>query len=285
MNHTNKKIIVSTICESSWIERSGLNKMLNSLKHFHPDWSVKVYNENDLSTIYKNNIPGHNLWSIMALTMIDAKRKTNADIVVHIDADSIILGKLDQILEDGYDIFAVRNDADDIGNRDESFNRPYFIKNLKNEFYLNCGFIATSSDLFLENWKAYNDYLVEKYRDIRNAKIECPIVEQGSYNLIIYGTKLFNTKLLDPIGSKEFWGPSANFKTGNGHCPEHLKKDYGGNNWESWYEIFEKDGQCYLNNKIVKILHQAGGGNNKLDFDMFNSNFIPYLSKLTKHNK
>ena len=104
----NKKIIISTICESSWIEKSGLNKMLNSLKYFHPDWEVKIYDEHKLNDIYKNNIPGHNLWSIMALTMIDAKREANADIVVHIDADSIILGKLDQILEDGYDIFAVR---------------------------------------------------------------------------------------------------------------------------------------------------------------------------------
>lgn len=276
-----KKVVISTICESSWIKKSGLNKMLNSLKYFHPNWEVKVYDEHKLNDIYKNNIPGHNLWSIMALTMIDAKKESNADIVVHIDADSIILGKLDQILEDGYDIFAVRNDGDHIGNRDESFNRPYFIKNLKNEFYLNCGFIATSSDLFLKNWRSYNDYLVEKYGDIRNAKTECPIVEQGSYNLIIYSNNQFKVKLLDPVGSREFWGPSANFKTGNKHCPEHLKINYGGNNWESWYEIFEKDGISYLGNKEVKIIHQAGGGESKLRFDMFNPTFVKYLNQIT----
>lgn len=278
----NKKIIVSTICETSWIEKSGLNKMLNSLKYFHPGWEVKVYNENDLDNIYKNNIFGHNKWSIMALTMIDAKQKTNADIVVHIDADSIILGKLDQILEDGYDVFAVRNDGDHIGNRDESINRPYLIRNLKNEFYLNCGFIATSSDLFLQEWKLYNDYIVKKYGDIRNAKVECPIVEQGSYNLIIHGTQLFRTKLLDPVGSKEFWGASANFKTGNGYCPEHLRINYGANNWESWYEIYEKDGISYLGNKQVKIIHQAGGGEDKLKFDMFNPTYKKYLNKITE---
>ena len=49
---------------------------------------------------------------------------------------------------------------------------------------------------------------------------------------------------------------------------------------ESWYDIYQKDGKSYLNDKEIKIIHQAGGGSHKLNFDMFNPDFVRYLNQI-----
>ncbi len=281
-----KKVSVITHCESHLQESFGLQKMLRTLKYYNPTFDVHVYDEIDLNRIYKER-PGINLWSAMSITMMEIKKKTKCDIIVHIDCDSIILAPLTEILADGIDVFGVRNDFDGIGDRNESQNRPYLIKDIPNEKYLNCGFIATPSDEFLEEWTQCNNYLINKYGDIRNATPECPIVEQGSYNLVIWYQNKYKVRILDRLGGNVFYGCSANFKTDNNYIAPSVRKQFPNEDkycWSSWRDIEynENDGKFYLCGKQVKVLHKANGGSGgKLEFDLFNDKTAQKLKEIT----
>lgn len=282
-----KRIIISTICESSWVEKSGLKKMLASCKHFNPDLKILVYDEHELKRLYKNYPPGIDIFGIMAETMIESKKLTGADITVHIDADSLVLCDLKELLSGDYDLWAVRNDPTEhfAPNRDESMNRPYTIRNIPNRLYLNCGFIATSNDDFLNDWANYNRYLINKYGSMHNTNGECPIVEQGSYNLIAYYNNKYKIKLLDPENGDCYCGASANFNNGNNHKPLETIEDYGANHWDSWYSIAESADNSFLNGKRVNILHNCAGGTRKLNFNLFNPEYRKYLTKITGYDR
>ena len=278
----NKNIIAITNCELYLSKRFGLDKCLNSFSYFHPD--IPIYNWGDKETEeIKRKWVGFGLTSFMPIIMSEVKKKYNADLVIKLDADSIVLGRLSEIIDcdDGTEIFGVRNDGDHIGNRDESMNRPEPIKNLPNHLYVNCGLIATTSDLFLDEWFNINKYLIDTYKDIR----VIPMAEQGTYNCLFHSGK-YKTKILDPLGGDLFYGSSANIDAHPENIPLSVQKEYGNfTNWGSYQDIEYKDNKFWLYNKQVKALHFAGGGtwknSNKMDFDLFNPKIIPELRRIT----
>lgn len=275
----NLKIVVVSHCETKYIDNFGGFKLRNSLSYFHPEIPFIHCNENDLKKIYQDNL-GVNLWATMPYTMLLAWEKyPDSNIVCHLDWDSLVLGKLNSLIEEDYDVAGVTSDGPHVGNRDERRNRPILIENLPNELYLNCGLVSVTNRNFLHDWIQVNNNVIKEYGDIRTV----PLGEQGTFNALVYATNKYKLKQLDPWDGKFYYGASANRPTKGIYCPEHIKKEYNVNNWESWYDIQNIDGKFYLDNKEIKILHASGGGNpascKKLSFDLFNP---VLLSKLTE---
>lgn len=277
------KIIFVTNCDSWLWKKFGRNKLVNSFKYFHPDLDIVTYNENDTNRIMLENV-GFDRISYMPIIMKEVKKIYNADIVCHLDSDSIVLGKLDEILENDYEIVGCRNDGDH-ATGDESQNRPHPIKNLPRELYMSCGCIATSSDEFLDDWYNLNKEIIKKYGSLHPY---IPMGEQGSYNILFHSGK-YKTKILDPKGGNLFYGASANIDKLGKTSPEHIIKEWGFDNWQSWKEIYYENNKFLLYGKECKLIHMAGGGKAKtavkLSFDMFNPNIIDKLKEITQCNE
>jgi|ERR1017187_197988 hypothetical protein len=284
------KILAVTNCQECCKKNFGFYKLINSWKYFHPNIEIVNWDDKETERI-KRDYKNFDLLSFMPIVMLEAKQRYNADLVIKIDSDSIILDKLTEIIDcnDSTQIFSVRNDGDHIGNKDEKRNRPPTIRDIPNEKYLNCGLIATNSEQFLKEWYKYNKNLIEKYGNIENAREVCPMVEQGSYNIIAASGK-YKVKILDELGNSLLYGASANCPSaGNHSCPQSIIDEYGGqcNPWASWKDIEYKNGKFMLYGKIVKILHSSGGGSincKKLSWDRFNEKLIPILKKITNEN-
>lgn len=262
----------------------GGNKLINSWSYFHPDIPILWYNENVTNEIIKQNAR-FCLCSFMPLIMKRAFKESGADLVIKLDADSIVLGRLSEIIDcnDGTEIFGVRNDGDHIGNADERQNRPQELWSLPNEKYINCGCVATSSEGFLNEWLELNKLIINKYGGIK----EFWMCEQNTMNVSFHSGK-YKTKILDPKGGDLFYGSSANSPSPKNHkCAQSVIDTYGGvfSNWASWKDIEYIDGKFILYGKTVKICHQAGGGNPKtaikVSFDMFNPEILPKLKEIT----
>lgn len=266
----------------------GGRKLYNSIKYFYPNAIVDWYDSKETNRI-QTTYPWSNRLSFMPCIMKDCMERNRVDRVIKIDADSLVLSSLDESFDYYFDICGVRNDGDHIGNKDESINRPFLIKNIENHKYLSCGFISTNNKDFLNEWIDYNYYLTQKYGKIENARTECPMVEQGSYNILFHSGK-YKTKILDPLGGNLFYGASANMPSPNKHdIPEHIIKEWGVSNWQSWKDIKYINDKFWLYEKQCKLLHFAGGGSPKtaikLSFDMFDPSIVPILQKITKCDK
>lgn len=282
------KFVFLTHCDSWLMDSFGGNKLIASFKYFHPDLEIVHLNEKYIEKILNNN-PGFCRYSMMPLTMLAIKRQYKADYVCHLDADSLVLGRLDEILKGDYEIAGVRNNNDDF-LENQRMIRPYPIRNIPNHFYLNCGCIATNSDEFLFEWIDLNAHIIYKHGiNFMTA------VEQDTYNVVAYSNYVkFNLKILDSMGSDLFYGCSANMHAKNNPIPDSVKKtwDTGDNwklnNWGSWKDIQYKDGKFYLYNKIVKLVHQSGGGQPgkaiKLDWDLFNDETSQILKNILQIN-
>lgn len=273
------KTLFFTNCDSWLQEQMGTNKLVNSFKYFHPELDLLVLDENYTNQIVKDN-PGFDLWTFAPLIIKKLKKDYSADLVVRIDSDSLILDRLDEVLTADFDCASVRNDGDHIGDRDERRNRPENIHNLPNHLYVNGGFVAVTNDDFLDDWIALNQEIVNKFGGVK----EFWMVDQNMMNIVFHSGK-YKCKILDKIEDKTYYGAAANIPNGEEECPDHITKSYGFNNWASWKQIQYKNNKFYLNDKQIKVLHQAGGGKDKLKFDMFNNETKKYIQLITKFNE
>ena len=204
--------------------------------------------------------------SWLTINPIIAKRIYNDyDLVIHFDADSLIVSKLDELLLGDYDVAGVRNN-NDYGTAGTSSPCLIYTKNGIRENpeisifkYLNAGLIASTKKEFWDEW----DYLNRSFNANNYFQYE-----QDIYNKIVYGNK-YNFKLLDPVYKQEHWG---------------LSSAYGiKNHWETWKDIKIKDNELYLNNKHIRVLHQAGGSGvlPKMQLDkLFNKETQEWLKEI-----
>ncbi len=281
------KIIAVTNCEEWVKERFGYYKLVNSWKYFHPDIPIYNWGDEETERIKKEN-SGFDYTSFMPIVMLEAKKKYNADLIIKLDSDSVVLDRLSEVIDcnDETEVFGVRNDGDHIGDSDERQNRPRELWNLPNEKYVNCGCLATTSEEFLKEWLELNKIIIKKYGGIK----EFWMCEQNTMNVVFYSGK-YKTKILDEKGNNLFYGAAANFNSNNNYVALSIIKEYGGNfkNWSSWKDVEYKNDKFWLQGKQIKILHAAGGGkwenSSKLDWDRFNPEIIPVLKKITnEHN-
>lgn len=277
------KIVALVMCDDHlyW----GGKKTINSLKFFHPEIDIALYDSKEINRIKaKYKIPD-SLW-FSAPCIIDDYLKSHEkpDILIKIGADCLVLDQLNEIYELDFDVASARNDPDEIGDRDERHNRPDIIRDIPNHEWVNADFVVIKNLKFAEDWfdltMKYKNGEIQALKDFGK-------VYQGddmsSLN-VVFRTYGYKSLILDPLGSNLIYGSSANNRSSNLYCAPSVQQCYNGifYNWSSWYDVKYNGKKCMLNDRIVKVLHQGGGtSKSKMNLDLFNSEFREYVKKVT----
>lgn len=226
------KIAFATHCSDDWFYDGGCHKLLATAAHFCPDIPFYLFSTkelNELNAKYSNKLH----WDI--LNPVVSKEIANlAEWVIHIDADSLILGDLPSLIRNvREDVVCVRNNNDyDKASREQ--DPPITINNCHPEDYMNAGLIGSKNSDFWDHWIERNFSEAYKY----------PYKEQDILNLILENSR-FDYKCLDPKTDKVHCGISSLYGT----------ETY----WDISKEIKLVNGKFMLNNKQIMVYHQAGG--------------------------
>jgi hypothetical protein len=249
-------IAFCTHVSEDWYIPVGCQKLERSAKHFHPDIPFFTFKDDVIKAEFDKD--SHTHW-LNIHPIIASKLTEMYDLIVHFDADSVIVGSLDEILVGDYEVAGVRNNNDlgkagadppitlgDIGVGDVGVFR-----------YINAGLVAATNKQFWLDWS-----------DLTRAQ-SFPYGEQGALNVLFYSGK-YKTKLLDPLESNVHYGTS--------NCDGNRPACH----YDSWKEIRVLDNELYLKHKKVKVLHQAGAGLPRFTPDLFNHETLVYLEQITK---
>ena len=235
-----KPICFCTNISDSHYYSLGADKLIKSAHYFHPDIPFIVLGTEEVNKL--GGLDGFTMAKVMH-QLID-----EYEWVVRFDADSMIVGELTELLAaikiGEYDVIGVRNN-NDYGMA--GVHEPISQKGVDTYEYLNAGLVATNSASFIAGWMDCNVMFGHM----------CPFGEQSTLNSL---AQKFKTCILDRKESPVFYGVAGLY--GNGHELE--------THWDSWKEIIVAHGELYLDGKIVKVIHHAGGDNNyKLGFHLF----------------
>ena len=249
------KVAFCTHVSDNWYYSVGAHKLVTSIKYFHPEIDFYCFGDTQLNALFAihPNINWNTVHPFITHQLIDLY-----DMVVHFDADSMVVGKLDELLDPinlNYDIIGVRNNNDfNQAGKDNPITNP----GLDTQKYLNAGLVAITSKAFVEKWMHSN---VEFGNNM-------PFQEQTVLNMLASDWK---TKILDSIDATVYYG---------------ISNLYGKQtHWDSWKDIQLVENELILNNKKVKILHHGGGhGATKLDFNLFSNEVKQQLNKIYESN-
>lgn len=241
-----KKIAATTWCTDDYIDIIGLDSVLNSFHHFHPDIDFFVFDTKQTQAaiekdpwLMRGSRYGPWMMSPSCMPYIE-----DYDMVIHIDADSTIVGPLTELFETDEDIVGVRNNNSmNMAGAHRGITIPIEGGPLiPVQKFLNAGLIASNNKNFWHDWHDMN----------REVEVTTGMSDEQDTLNIIFHSKKYTTKILDSIGSGVSYGVSNQWGTGDNH-------------WESWKHLYIKDGKLMINDPVtedpivVKILHQAGG--------------------------
>ena len=168
-----EKVVFFTFVSDDFYTPVGTPKMINSFKRFHPDIPLVVFRQDVVDAIFKSKgLNFFNAKPTMAKLLAD-----DYSLVVNIDADSVVLGRLNEILADDYEVGSVWN-YNDYENRS--------VENVTEEQFINAGLIASRKKEFWDIWEEAN----------RNAyKYVC--AENDILCLIWYNNTAYKKKIFD----------------------------------------------------------------------------------------
>jgi len=168
----------------------GTPLLINSFKKFHPDIPLVVFRQDIVDKIIdpKKKFMGGAVNWLNAKPMFAKLLTDKYELVVNIDADSVILGRLDEVLTQDFEICAVvnKNDYESVS-----------VENVTEEMFLQAGFIGSRRPEFWDMWMQVS------LRD--NWKYRC--AENDTMNLVIYNQLIpagWKLKVLDQ--KKDYWG-------------------------------------------------------------------------------
>lgn len=249
------KVAFCTHVSDNWYYSVGAHKLVKSAQYFHPEIDFYCFGDKQLNELFSihPNVNWNTVHPFVSYQLID-----QYDMVVHFDADSMIVGKLNELLDKSnleFDIIGVRNNNDfDKAGKDN----PITNLDLDIQKYLNAGLVAVTNKQFVEQWMMNNI-------EFGN---QMPFQEQTVLNLMASNWK---TKIIDTRESDVYYG---------------ISNLYGNNtHWDSWMDIQLIKNELILNNKKVKVLHHGGGhGAIKLDFNLFNNEVKQHLNQIYENN-
>lgn len=229
-------------------------KMEASLKHFHPDIPLVIFGDKEVRETNDGGI-FYRATPVFGRILLE-----KYDLVIKIDADSIVTGNLDHILnDDTYDLGCVSN----FNLVDQKlYDFPLTVWDIPLEQYMNCGFVAMRSKEVVEHWLklCYSPHF-NTYR----------FKEQDLMNIIFhYGN--YNVKCFD---FSNRWHGLIN----KGH---YINMLMDGDN----VVINPNDGYPD-EQKIVKVIHMAGGQiPDKMNLPkLFKGEVLTRLQELTKYEQ
>jgi len=196
------KVVFFTLVSDDYYYLCGTPQFINSFKWFHPDIDLVVFRQDMVDKVFKKK----DINFYMAKPTFAKLLTPHYDLVVNIDADSIILGRLDEILKGDYDIGGVMN-LNDYENRT--------IENVSEEMYLNAGLIASTNKKFWDIWEKSN-------KDAMNYVCK----ENDKMNLVIYNdpeVKKMKLKVFDK--EKDYYGCKSLNREGEFYVAEEKVYD------------------------------------------------------------
>jgi hypothetical protein len=172
-----------TIADDRYYYSVGTPILINSFKKYHPDIDLVVFRQNTIDKVFREK--GINFYKAKPTF---AKLLTNKyDLVINIDADSIILDRLDKLLKGDFDV-ACPSNLNDYENMS--------IENVTEEMFLQAGLVASTNKRFWDIWEEANKDAM-KYSAQENTIL----------NLIWYNhpeVQKMNKVVLDK--EKDYWG-------------------------------------------------------------------------------
>jgi len=140
---TDEKIVFFTFVSDQVYSVIGTPILINSFKRFHPDIDLIVFRQDMVDRVFKER--GVNFFNAKPTF---AKLLTSYyDLIVNIDADCIVCGRLDAILAQDYD-FGTAWNFNDYENR--------HIEEITDEMYLQAGLVASRDKKFWDIWEEAN---------------------------------------------------------------------------------------------------------------------------------
>lgn len=247
------KIIAFTIADEN--NRRHADKLINSFHKFHPNIEVKIYGDKEVG----EKINYYRTTAMFAKDLIE-----DYDLVLKLDADMIVTGRLDYLFEEKYDIGTVLN-----------FNRvdpPVYgnvtVFDIPPQMYVNAGLVAMTSKKFIDHWW----FLCKSYH-FQNLQYK----EQDLLNILVhYGDYL--------VECFDFPNEVKKYNAWHGLI---AKGEYNKMVLRDGKLILPKNKDKYPEvDKEIKVLHSAGGGNEPKIGDayrtLFNEEVIKYIDGLIK---
>lgn len=233
-----------TIVSDDYYYPGGAHILINSFKRFHPEIDLVVFRQDIIDKTFKKT--GCN-WFTAKPTF--AKLLTpHYDLIVNIDADHVITGRLDEVLKEDYEIGAPSN-LNDYENA--SFD------NITAEMYVHAGLIASRNKKFWDIWEEANKNAMKYIRK-----------ENDILNILWYNhpqVKKMKRKVFDK--KKDYYGCKSLGREG---------------------EFYMKDDKLMCRKEQVKAYHHAkGNALPKLQFDKmgFTPEVVKYLKLVSFYGK
>lgn len=175
------KTVFFTLVSDSFYEPVGTPYFINSFKRFHPDIDLVVFRQDTIDMLFKKK----NINFYMAKPTFAKLLTPYYDLVVNIDADHFVLGRLDEIIKGDYDIGCPIN-KNDYENTS--------VENITEDMFLQGGLIASTNKKFWDIWE-------EKNKNATDYKCK----ENDVMNLVIYNDcKDMKLKVFDK--DKDYYG-------------------------------------------------------------------------------
>jgi len=144
-----KKVAFFTVVSDSYYYPVGTPKFINSFLRFHPDIDLFVFRDDAINDVFnKHNLNFYNARPTFAKLLTD-----KYDLVVGIDADTVILDRLEAVLKNDYEV-GVATNFNDYENRT--------VENVTEKEYVQAGLVASRNPKFWDIWERENSK-AEKY--------------------------------------------------------------------------------------------------------------------------
>jgi len=269
-----KKCFVTLCTDEEYGKNVCIEYLINSLKRFHPDIPLFIFNDGDLKKLvdadgWPETDPARKAYWYKSL--VGTMLCNDYEAIAFIDADSTVVGDLSDIFDGDYDIAVVRNNSDlGTAGKDKGITifDPFKNETIPMMKYINAGLYVIKNKELWYTWSTAN----------KRHGANFPSVEQDILNCIINSGR-YNVKFLDPVGSNVSYGVS-NVWGRNTH-------------WDSWRESYIHENKLYIDNGfgiplLTKVLHVAGGSSTgfpKQDFDRFFIGEVKeWLKKIVQNN-
>jgi len=232
-----------TFVSDDYYEGIGTLILINSFKKFHPDIELVVFRQDIINKVFEEKG-----LSFQNAKPTFAKLLTSSyDLIVNIDADTIVTARLEEILENDYEVGGVIN-----------FNSicQARIKNVTSEMYVQAGLVASRNKKFWDIWEEANkDALKYRFR------------ENDALNLVWYNDPEVS-KMKRKIFDKD-------------------KDYYGAKSIGREKEFYLEGDKLMCRGEQIFCYHNAGGKTvfPKLQFDTlgFIPEVIEYLNKIAQN--
>lgn len=183
------KTVFFTVVDDRVYYPGGTHIMVNSFRRYHPDIDLVVYRQDMIDKIFKEK----NINFYQAKPTFAKLLTKKYDLIVNIDCDHVITGRLDAILKGDYDVACPWNFND---YENASFD------NITESMYLQAGIVASTSKKFWNRWEEMNKdamkYLRKEndilnllvYNDMPELKVKILDREYGYYGCKSLGREL-----------------------------------------------------------------------------------------------